>query len=81
MSVDVDDVGALCVAHTLADLGEARLLAVTHDTGLPTGVGAVSAIGAIVAISSFIQTSIKTNTTTKKTKKTRNHTEKKTRKR
>ena len=32
MSIDTDDVGALCVAHALHDLGEASILAVTHDT-------------------------------------------------
>ena len=30
MSIDTDDVGALCVAHALEDLGESRLLAVVH---------------------------------------------------
>jgi inosine-uridine nucleoside N-ribohydrolase len=44
MSIDVDDVGALCVAHALEDLGEAKILAITHDTGLSEGVGAVSVI-------------------------------------
>eukprot|EP00966_Prymnesium_polylepis_P238622 5518467-Prymnesium_polylepis.1 len=44
MSIDVDDVGALCVAHALEDLGEARILAVLHNTGLDEGVGAVSVI-------------------------------------
>eukprot|EP00966_Prymnesium_polylepis_P178214 4126798-Prymnesium_polylepis.1 len=44
MSIDVDDVGAMCVAHALADQGEAEILAVVHDTGLPTGVGAISVI-------------------------------------
>lgn len=44
MSIDVDDVGALCVAHALADLGEANLLAVIHDTGLAEGIGGVSVI-------------------------------------
>jgi len=44
MSIDVDDVGALCAAHALADLGEASILAVVHDTGFELGVGAVSAI-------------------------------------
>jgi len=44
MSVDVDDVGALCLAHALADRGEANLLAVVHDAGYPHGVGAVSVI-------------------------------------
>ena len=44
MSIDVDDVGALCVAHALADLGEARLLAVVHGTGQPEGAAAIRAI-------------------------------------
>ena len=44
MSIDVDDVGALCIAHALADAGEATLLAVVHDTALKSGVGAISAI-------------------------------------
>ena len=30
MSIDVDDVGMLCAAHALVDLGEARILAVLH---------------------------------------------------
>lgn len=30
MSIDTDDVGALCVAHALEDRGESRLLAVVH---------------------------------------------------
>ena len=44
MSIDVDDVGALCVAHALMDLDEAEILAVVHNTGLEQGVGAVSVI-------------------------------------
>ncbi|KAL3912084.1 MAG: hypothetical protein SGPRY_008460 [Prymnesium sp.] len=44
LSIDVDDVGAMCVAHALADQGEAKLLAVIHDTGLPQGVGGLSVI-------------------------------------
>ena len=44
MSVDVDDVGALCLAHSLQDRNEAEILAVTHNTGLEQGVGAVSVI-------------------------------------
>jgi hypothetical protein len=44
MSVDVDDVGMLCAAHSLVERGEAEILAVVHDTGLPAGVGAISAI-------------------------------------
>ena len=44
MSVDVDDVGMLCAAHALVERGEANILAVVHDTGLPSGVGAIAAI-------------------------------------
>lgn len=44
MSFDVDDVGALCMAHTLHDLGEAKLLAVIHDAGVESGVGAASVL-------------------------------------
>lgn len=34
LSIDTDDAGALCVAHALQDLGEAKLLAITHGTGI-----------------------------------------------
>jgi purine nucleosidase len=44
LSIDVDDVGALCAAHALADLGKVDLLAVVHDTGFDAGIAAVSAI-------------------------------------
>ena len=44
MSIDVDDVGMLCAAHALVDLGEARILAVLHDSGATHGIGAVSVI-------------------------------------
>lgn len=44
MSIDVDDVGMLCAAHALQDLGEARILAVLHDTAATYGVGAISVI-------------------------------------
>jgi hypothetical protein len=44
MSIDADDVGALCVAHALATRGEAELLAVVHGTHLPSGPGAISVI-------------------------------------
>lgn len=43
---DVDDVGAICVAHALADLGEVDILAVVHDAGLFEGIGAVGALNA-----------------------------------
>ena len=44
MSTDCDDVGALCIAHALADAGEVELLATVHNTGADTGVCAVSVI-------------------------------------
>ena len=44
MSFDVDDVGALCLAHSLADRGEVSILATMHDAGVPSGIGAVSVL-------------------------------------
>ncbi|KAL1500476.1 hypothetical protein AB1Y20_013133 [Prymnesium parvum] len=44
MSFDVDDVGAICIAHALHDSGEANLLAVVHSTGYPEGIGAASVL-------------------------------------
>ena len=44
MSIDVDDVGMLCAAHALADLGEAKILAILHDSGATHGIGAISVI-------------------------------------
>lgn len=44
MSFDVDDVGAVCMAHALHDLGEARLLAIGHSSGYPQGIGAASVL-------------------------------------
>lgn len=44
MGFDVDDVGSVCVAHALQDLGEAEILAIVHDTGFKPGVGALSSI-------------------------------------
>ena len=44
MDFNVDDVGALCLAHALQDLGETELLAVVHNAGYPTAIGAVSVI-------------------------------------
>ena len=41
---DCDDAGALQVIHTLCDAGEATLLGVTHCTGSPYGLPAISAI-------------------------------------
>jgi hypothetical protein len=42
--VAVCSVGALCVAHALADLGDINLLAVMHNTGLREGAGAIAVI-------------------------------------
>ena len=42
--MDVDDVGAVCVAHALADLGEADLLAIVVNTAPSDCVGVVSVI-------------------------------------
>jgi hypothetical protein len=41
MSTDCDDVGALCMAHALADLNECEILAVVHDTGALHGTSAL----------------------------------------
>eukprot|EP00966_Prymnesium_polylepis_P073756 1711934-Prymnesium_polylepis.1 len=38
--LQVDDVGALCLAHALADRSEVELIATVHDAGTPHGVGA-----------------------------------------
>ena len=35
MSIDVDDVGALCVLHELANRNEAEILATVHDSASP----------------------------------------------
>ena len=43
---DVDDVGALAVAHALADCGEVELAAVSINTPSRYGVGAVAAVNA-----------------------------------
>ncbi len=32
MGFDVDDVGAVCLAHALEDAGKAKILAIVHDT-------------------------------------------------
>ena len=40
----VDDVGAICSANALQDLGEAEIIAVVHDTGFIKGVGGISAL-------------------------------------
>jgi hypothetical protein len=44
MDLDVDDVGALCMAHALQDNGEAEIAAVVYNSGIPSGVGAISVI-------------------------------------
>eukprot|EP00966_Prymnesium_polylepis_P138181 3193168-Prymnesium_polylepis.1 len=44
MSFDVDDVGAVCIAHALMARGEAELLAVMHSSGYPEGIGAASVL-------------------------------------
>merc|ERR1719394_1310723 len=44
MNGDVDDVGALCAAHGLVQLGEAEIVAVVHNVGYPRAIGAVSVI-------------------------------------
>ena len=40
----VDDVGAICSANALQDLGEAEIIAIVHDTGFIKGVGGISAL-------------------------------------
>ena len=44
MGFDVDDVGSICIANALQDLGEVDILAIVHDTGFKLGVGAISSI-------------------------------------
>lgn len=46
LATDVDDVGAIAMLHALADLGEARILAIMHDTGYPDSVGVIAALNA-----------------------------------
>ena len=41
---DVDDVGALAVAHHYADLGRVNILATMHVTGCELGIAAVNVI-------------------------------------
>ena len=55
LSFDVDDVGALCIAHALHDLGEARLLAVITDTGYPAAAGAASVLSRYYAHDGEVQ--------------------------
>ena len=35
---------AICLAHKLQDRGEAKILAIVHDAGIPEGIGAVSVL-------------------------------------
>jgi len=44
MDYDVDDVGAVCIAHALADMGEVDLIAMVHNVGYPRAIGAVSVL-------------------------------------
>ena len=45
MSFDVDDVGAVCIAHALADLDEAKIIGIVYDSGYPAeGVGAIDSL-------------------------------------
>ncbi|KAL3892976.1 MAG: hypothetical protein SGPRY_014597 [Prymnesium sp.] len=44
MGFDVDDAMALCMAHALHDLGEARLIGVLHSYGYPKGIAAASVL-------------------------------------
>ena len=44
MGFDVDDVGAVCAAHAMADKGEVEIIAIVHDAGYPRGIGAVSVL-------------------------------------
>lgn len=44
MSIDVDDVGAVCAMHALADRGEVNILAVVHNSASEQGVGALSVL-------------------------------------
>ncbi|KAL1504359.1 hypothetical protein AB1Y20_010765 [Prymnesium parvum] len=44
LGFDVDDVGALAVAHHLQDIGACQLLAVVHNTGFFKGIGGVDVV-------------------------------------
>ena len=46
-SFDVDDVLAICMAHALERRGEAQILAVMHDAGIPEGTFRTFIINAI----------------------------------
>ena len=41
---DVDDIGALAIAHHYANLGQAKILATVHSTGFELGIAAVNVI-------------------------------------
>ena len=47
-SFDVDDVLAICMAHALERRGEAKILAVMHDAGIPEGKEQLSNFGTAV---------------------------------
>ena len=38
MDYDVDDVGAVCAAHAMADRGEVEIIAIVHNAGYPHGM-------------------------------------------
>ncbi|GMH64177.1 hypothetical protein TrLO_g325 [Triparma laevis f. longispina] len=44
LGFDVDDVGALSVAHHLQDIGKAEIIAILHNTAFPKGIGGVDVI-------------------------------------
>ena len=44
MGLDVDDVGALSVAHNLANKGQTNILATIHNSGFDLGIAAVKVI-------------------------------------
>ena len=46
LGFDVDDVGALALAHHFADEGKVNLLATMHSTACPLGIAAVHVINA-----------------------------------
>merc|ERR1712051_946604 len=43
-SFAVDDVVAICLAHSLANKGEVDIRAIVHNTGIPEAIGAVSVL-------------------------------------
>ena len=44
LGFDVDDALAICMAHALHNAGEAKLLAVLHNSGFPGGIGGASVV-------------------------------------